>query len=68
MCIGVSAPLKNNTLFFYSFLPISPLPLNLLSVKAPFLCNSLSLYWFFVIPPLKTNFSVNPHNIKIVHP
>ena len=68
MCIGVSAPLKNNTLFFYSFLPISPPPLNLLSVKAPFLCNSLSLYWFFVIPPLKTNFSVNPHNIKIVHP
>ena len=60
---GINLPLKTPTL---SFLP-SPL-LNLQIVQAPFFKQSLPIYLFFVNPRYKSDFSVNPHNIKVFHP
>ena len=36
--------------------------------SSPLFKQSLPLYWFFVNPPLKSDFSVNPQNIKVFHP
>ena len=51
--------------------PPPPPPLNLQTVQAPFFYANSPLYIGFsgpLPPPLKSDFSVNPHNIKICHP
>ena len=59
--IDVSTPSKSPP---FSFLP-RPL-LNLQTVQATLSRQSLPVYCFFREPPFqKSDFSVNPHNIKI---
>ena len=64
---GIKPPLKNTTLLFCQA-PLPP-PLNLQTVQAPLLFRQSPLYiGFSWNPPCKSDFSVNPHNIKIWYP
>ena len=53
-------PLKNTNLPLYYQNPQVPHPFQAI--------QSLTRYWFFMDPPLKSDFSMNPNNIKVFHP
>ena len=65
--IGVSnSPQKHHPLFLAK--PPPPPPLNLQTAQAPLFRQFPPLYWSYVNPLIKSDFSVNPQDIKVFNP